>query len=151
MFVLRPTRRKAKHQWQPRNHWLRYNAYGLGRRTETEPLGLAGMTPVGSYIVGPVAESSIAAPANLITMGDGVRGWDATYEDGVGIVARSSEAAEYAHSNERVRTRHQNRLMMLFADSHVTAVPLPKLFADRSDDALAMWNRDGLPHRERLK
>jgi prepilin-type processing-associated H-X9-DG protein len=87
----------------------------------------------------------------MITMGDGVRGWDETYEDGLGVVSRSSEAAEYAHSNQRVRQRHENRLMILFADCHVAPVRLQKLFADRSDSALAMWNRDDLPHRERLK
>jgi prepilin-type processing-associated H-X9-DG protein len=87
----------------------------------------------------------------MITIGDAVRGWDQTYEDGLGIISRSSEAAEYASSNQRVRSRHQNRLMILFADSHVAAVPLKRLFADPSDDALSMWNRDALPHRERLK
>jgi prepilin-type N-terminal cleavage/methylation domain-containing protein/prepilin-type processing-associated H-X9-DG protein len=127
-----------------------YNVHGLGQQHKDEPLGLAGRIQVGSYIIGPVPESAIANPSGLIAMGDGVRGWNKTYEDGVAFLARTPDAALYGGSEERVPARHQGRLLILFADGHVSAVPLTRLFEDRSDEALASWNRDGLPHRERL-
>ena len=128
-----------------------YNAHGLGKRLENPPLGLAGMVKVGQYLVSPVPESEVANPSGMIAMADGVRGWNNTYEDGMWLVARSSDATEYAGSNERVAQRHRRRLMNLFADGHVVAISLRRLFEDQNDDALAMWNRDGLPHRERNK
>jgi len=58
---------------------------------------------------------------------------------------------EYANSNQRVPARHNGRLNILLADGHITGVILDRLFNERGDDVLAMWNRDGFPHRERLK
>jgi prepilin-type N-terminal cleavage/methylation domain-containing protein/prepilin-type processing-associated H-X9-DG protein len=131
-------------------HLYAYNAYGLGRRTETELLGLAGMVRMGNYVISPVPESAVASPSRMIVLGDGVRGWNNIYEDGVGTLARTPDAKEFADSNRRVASRHDRKLMILFADGHVTALPLKRLFDDQADDALAMWNRDSLPHRERL-
>jgi prepilin-type processing-associated H-X9-DG protein len=39
---------------------------------------------------------------------------------------------------------------VVFCDSHVESPTLQFLFADTSDAALARWNRDHLPHREKL-
>jgi len=46
--------------------------------------------------------------------------------------------------------RHQGKLNVVFCDSHVESPTLAFLFADPSDAALCRWNRDHLPHRERL-
>ena len=86
----------------------------------------------------------------MVAMGDGVRGWNTTYEDGVGFISRTPDAEEYAGSSLRVPQRHQKRLTILFADGHVNSLTLERLFKDRSDDALRIWNRDNQPHRERL-
>ena len=86
----------------------------------------------------------------MIAIGDGVRGWNRTYEDGVGFIARTPDARENAGSNSRVPKRHEGALNILFADGHVNSVTLKRLFEDRSDAALRMWNRDNQPHRERL-
>ena len=127
-----------------------YNVHGMGRRLEDEPLGLAGIMRLNIYFVEPVPESAVANPSEMVAMGDGVRGWNTTYEDGVGFISRTPDAEEYAGSSLRVPQRHQKRLTILFADGHVNSLTLDRLFKDRSDDALRIWNRDNQPHRERL-
>jgi len=37
-----------------------------------------------------------------------------------------------------------------FCDGHVESPTLKFLFEDTSDEALSRWNRDHLPHREKL-
>jgi hypothetical protein len=39
---------------------------------------------------------------------------------------------------------------VVFCGGHVEPPMQPFLFADTSDAALARWNRDHLPHREKL-
>ena len=39
---------------------------------------------------------------------------------------------------------------VVFCDGHVESPTLKFLFEDTSDDALRRWNRDHLPHREKL-
>ncbi|HEY5040889.1 MAG TPA: H-X9-DG-CTERM domain-containing protein [Verrucomicrobiae bacterium] len=39
---------------------------------------------------------------------------------------------------------------VVFCDGHVESPTLQFLFADTSDAALSRWNRDHLPHREKL-
>jgi hypothetical protein len=39
---------------------------------------------------------------------------------------------------------------MVFCDGHVETLTLEFLFQDTSDEALHVWNRDHLPHRELL-
>ena len=46
--------------------------------------------------------------------------------------------------------RHQGKANVLFCDSHVESPTLKFLFEDTSDEALRRWNRDHLPHREKL-
>lgn len=48
------------------------------------------MEKAGSYFVAPVPESAVVNPAEMIATGDGVRGWNETYEDGVGLAIRRS-------------------------------------------------------------
>lgn len=46
--------------------------------------------------------------------------------------------------------RHQGRANVVFCDGHVESPTLKFLFTDTSDEALSRWNRDHLPHREKL-
>ena len=46
--------------------------------------------------------------------------------------------------------RHQNKVNAVFCDGHVESPTLKFLFEDASDEALRRWNRDHLPHREKL-
>jgi prepilin-type processing-associated H-X9-DG protein len=43
-----------------------------------------------------------------------------------------------------------NKANVVFCDGHVESLTLTFPFTDTSDDALCHWNRDHLPHRERL-
>jgi prepilin-type processing-associated H-X9-DG protein len=47
-------------------------------------------------------------------------------------------------------SRHQGKANVVFCDGHVESPTLQFLFADTSDEALSRWNRDHLPHREKL-
>ena len=47
-------------------------------------------------------------------------------------------------------TRHQGHANVVFCDDHVESPTLKFLFEDTSDAALSRWNRDHLPHREKL-
>ena len=47
-------------------------------------------------------------------------------------------------------TRHQAKANVVFCDGHVESPTLKFLFEDTSDAALVRWNRDHLPHREKL-
>ena len=46
--------------------------------------------------------------------------------------------------------RHQGKANVVFCDGHVESPTLEFLFEDTSDAALVRWNRDHLPHRDRL-
>jgi prepilin-type processing-associated H-X9-DG protein len=46
--------------------------------------------------------------------------------------------------------RHQGKANVVFCDGHVESPTLEFLFADTSAAALSRWNRDHLPHREKL-
>jgi prepilin-type processing-associated H-X9-DG protein len=46
--------------------------------------------------------------------------------------------------------RHQGKANVVFCDGHVESPTLQFLFEDTSDEALSRWNRDHLPHREKL-
>jgi prepilin-type N-terminal cleavage/methylation domain-containing protein/prepilin-type processing-associated H-X9-DG protein len=127
-----------------------YNVWGTGRRLEDEPLGLGGRRLMGQLLIGPVQDSEIANPSEMLLMGDGVRGWNKTCEDGVAVIARSPDAKEYVESNTRVPQRHNKRLPTIFVDGHAQIISLERLFESRADSDLRLWNRDDQPHRERL-
>jgi prepilin-type processing-associated H-X9-DG protein len=46
--------------------------------------------------------------------------------------------------------RHQGKANVVFCDGHVESPALKFLFEDTGDAALVRWNRDHLPHREKL-
>jgi prepilin-type processing-associated H-X9-DG protein len=108
-----------------------YNVFGLGRRLEDEPLGLGGMNKAEQVFVIPVPESAVVNPAEMIAMGDGARGWNEFYEDGVGFISRTPDTKEWLGSHSRVIRRHDGKLAILFADGHVSAIALHRLFSDR--------------------
>jgi prepilin-type processing-associated H-X9-DG protein len=63
-----------------------------------------------------------------------------------GTFMRESDLAK----SKAASMRHQGKFNVVFRDGHVESPALPFLFADTSDAALSRWNRDHLPHRERL-
>jgi prepilin-type processing-associated H-X9-DG protein len=56
----------------------------------------------------------------------------------------------YFDSTKRACSRHQGKANVVFCDGHVESPTLEFLFEDTSDAALVRWNRDHLPHREKL-
>ncbi len=123
-----------------------YNVYGvLSTGNHTNALGLHGnFVPEATFISGhpgfaPVKESEVAAPADLMAVGDSIMG-AITFD-------RWDMKPNYLG---RAMARHQGRINVLFCDSHVESPTLKYVFEDTSDAALVRWNRDHQPHRDNL-
>ena len=63
---------------------------------------------------------------------------------------RTYDLTDDSGSTKRAYSRHQGKANVVFCDGHVESPTLKFLFEDTSDAALSRWNRDHLPHRERL-
>ena len=135
-----------------------YNNWGLNGPGKRPLLGIGGHGPMiipdGNSIRGdyspPVRESEVLNPIDFLAIGDGFIGWNSTIEDDKAVIGRTSSATDAYGSSARAPRRHNSRANMLHADGHVVPLTLQFLFADTSDAALRLWNRDNLPHRERL-
>ena len=115
-----------------------YNADGMGNHTDA--LGLGGHFISHSEGFAPLGESEVVKPSEMMAMGD-IFG---------GRVFFLREDLNYLNMNGRASARHQGKLNVAFCDGHVESPTLQFLFEDTSDAALARWNRDHLPHREKL-
>ncbi len=112
-----------------------YNAHGVVLMwNETNGLGLEHSDSA------PIQESAVVAPSDIMALGDSL--------DGQPDLKRL--ALKYLDQTARITARHQGRANVLFCDGHVESPTLKFLFEDTSDAALARWNRDHLPHREKL-
>ena len=132
-----------------------YNTYGMSAQTDTNSLGLGGHYvwdfPKNTRFTAPgVRESEVAAPSEMMAIGDGLEGGDDVIRDGVFALWRTHGVQDYQGCTERSYTRHQGHANVVFCDGHVESPTLQFLFVDTNDDALARWNRDHLPHREKL-
>jgi len=130
-----------------------YNAYGVIQawNKATNHLGLDAL-PVQITLekaIGfpPVAEPTVAAPADMMAIGDSI--------DGTVIFRRWLQ--EWTRFRDFDRTkfgrasdRHQGGINVLFCDSHVESPTVKFVFEDKSDTALVRWNRDHRPHQELL-
>jgi prepilin-type N-terminal cleavage/methylation domain-containing protein len=114
-----------------------YNSFGaLSLGNPTNNFGLSGHLPsVDLPTVTPIREPEVAVPAQMIAIG----------ESDVFVFMRNlSYDFPYGFA------RHVGRLNELLCDGHVESARLSHLFQDTGDEALAQWNRDHLPHRDRL-
>ena len=117
-----------------------YNAYGLDLIGNPVSLGLGGHK-VGAFartFAPPVSESTVAVPSDMMAIGD-------VFNGGV-VFWRDAKEAE----SEAAFSRHQGEANVVFCDDHVESPTLKSLFTDTNDTALVRWNRDHLPHREKL-
>lgn len=119
-----------------------YNLFGVSATTwhtnalyRTNALGLYGHYLSNS--IKPISESEVVCPSDMMVMGDVIAG---------GNFMREPDLAE----SKAASMRHQGKANVVFCDGHVESPTLQFLFADASDAALSRWNRDHLPHRERL-
>jgi prepilin-type processing-associated H-X9-DG protein len=129
-----------------------YNGYGMSAQTDIKSLGLGGhFTYSDSRLPIPaVQESEVARPGEMMAMGDGFVGGNGVIEDGTWVLWRTYGLPDYLGSTKRAYARHQGRANVVFCDGHVESPTLQFLFADTNDAALVRWNRDHLPHREKL-
>ncbi|MCC6824113.1 MAG: prepilin-type N-terminal cleavage/methylation domain-containing protein [Verrucomicrobia subdivision 3 bacterium] len=130
-----------------------YNVYGLS--TQSDSLGLGGHYfwhegPAKSMSP-PVKDSEVVNPSGMIAIGDSFEGGNGVIIDGRSFLWRTSNLQDYFGSTTRSYSRHQGKANLFFCDGHVESPTLKSLFEDTSDAALARWNRDHLPHRERLQ
>lgn len=140
----------------PEGRWYSdfgYNSRGMGTYTNGTGFGLGGRYQ-GAASTGfsgpPVKEGDVAAPANMMALGDGFTGWGTVVQDGLTALWRNPTAVDMVGSSKRARQRHGGRANVYFCDGHMEAPTLGYLFEDTSDEALRRWHRDNQPHRERL-
>jgi prepilin-type processing-associated H-X9-DG protein/prepilin-type N-terminal cleavage/methylation domain-containing protein len=118
-----------------------YNAFGFGTYTNT--LGLSGRYSINSNILitlAPIGDSEVADPSDMMAMG----------ETFVPNAIDFMRKGYFADSLKRNSLRHQGKANVVFCDGHVESPTLQFLFEDTGDEALSRWNRDHLPHREKL-
>ncbi len=125
-----------------------YNTFGVAPIGHNGPaamdpkhaaLGLYGYYHQRPFSITPIRESDVVSPSEMMAVGDSVVG-------GIDFMRQDLKYLEQCGAS----ARHQGRLNVVFCDGHVESPTLQFLFADTSDAALSRWNRDHLPHRERL-
>jgi prepilin-type processing-associated H-X9-DG protein/prepilin-type N-terminal cleavage/methylation domain-containing protein len=129
-----------------------YNCNGMSAKTDTNSLGLGGhyIWTVAHVPAPPINESEVVAPSDMMAIGDGFYGGNGIVGDGSWGLRRTYGVTDFFGSTARAYARHQGKANVVFCDGHVESPTLPFLFADTSDAALSRWNRDHLPHREKL-
>jgi prepilin-type processing-associated H-X9-DG protein/prepilin-type N-terminal cleavage/methylation domain-containing protein len=129
-----------------------YNCYGMSAKTDANSLGLGGQHIWNglNFSLPAINESEISAPSEMMAMGDGFEGGNGVIRDSGFILWRTLGVQDYLGSTKRSFARHQGRANVVFCDGHVESPTLKFLFEDTSDEALSRWNRDHLPHREKL-
>ncbi len=127
-----------------------YNTYGMLASVDTNSLGIGRQFGNSEISAPPVPSSDIASPSEMMAMGDGFCGYDKTLYGGNELMARSKQVPYFEPLNKEPFTRHHGRANVVFCDGHVESPTLKFLFEDTSDGALSRWNRDHLPHREKL-
>jgi len=117
-----------------------YNAYGLDLIGNPVSLGLGGHKrgTFAQTLAPPVNESEIAAPSDMMAVGE--------VFNGGAVFWREVKVA----SSKNAYSRHQGKANVVFCDGHVESPTLSTLLGATNDPALIRWNRDHLPHREKL-
>ena len=127
-----------------------YNTYGMLGSVDTNSLGIGRQFGNSRISAPPVPASDIASPSEMMALGDGFCGSDKTISVGDGLLARSKQMPVFYPLTKEPFSRHHGRANVVFCDGHVESPTLKFLFEDTSDGALSRWNRDHLPHREKL-
>jgi len=118
-----------------------YNAYGiLAIGSPTNALGLMGHFVSPSALFEPIKESEVPVPSDMMAIGDSMSG-------GAYFMRMP---LEHLDRTGRASARHRGRVNVAFCDGHVESPALKSVFEDTNDVALVRWNRDHLPHQDRL-
>ena len=138
-----------------------YNAFGIGADINSLGLGgIYGWNHMAPYPPGPngqqypvvkpaISDSLVVSPSEMMAIGDGFYGDGDHIYSGLGMLWRHNEIGGFFDTATAV-ARHQGKANVVFCDGHVESPTLKFLFEDTSDAALVRWNRDHLPHREKL-
>ena len=116
-----------------------YNAYGSLAIGSANALGLMGHVSF-SALFEPIKESEVPVPSDMMAIGDSLSGRVFFMRMSLGYLDRTGRAS----------ARHNGRVIVAFCDGHVELPALKSVFQDTNDAALVRWNRDHLPHRDRL-
>jgi prepilin-type processing-associated H-X9-DG protein len=129
-----------------------YNWYGMSAPTDIRSLGLGGHYTLSDtrLPIPAVQAAEVASPSEMMAIGDGFVGGKSAIEDGAWVLWRTYGMADYLGSTKRAYLRHQGDANVVFCDGHVESPTLKFLFENTNDAALVRWNRDHLPHREKL-
>ena len=87
-----------------------------------------------------ITESEVAVPSEMMAIGDSANG----------SVEFTRRKLEESKQDGNILTRHQGKANVVFCDGHVESPALSFLFEETSAVVLVRWNRDHLPHRDRL-
>src|SRR5262249_46320323 len=97
--------------------------------------GLSGRSVENPMTIAPIRESEVVTPSEMMAIGE---------SDSSAFMRNLRYDFFSGH------LRHQGKANVLFCDGHVESPSSQILFQDTGDAALARWNRDHLPHHERL-
>jgi prepilin-type processing-associated H-X9-DG protein/prepilin-type N-terminal cleavage/methylation domain-containing protein len=118
-----------------------YNRYGiLSLGNTTNHFGLQGQFDDKLRVWQPIKETQVVVPGDMMAIGDCSNGSVEFRRD------KLDQAPYYGN----FLTRHRGKGNVLFCDGHVESPTLKLVFEDADDRALSRWNRDHLPHRDRL-
>ncbi len=118
-----------------------YNRYGIILPGNvTNDFGLQGQFDGKLRVFMPITENQVAVPSDMMAIGDCLNG---------SVEFDRDELAKAQYFGNFL-TRHGGKANVLFCDGHVESPALNFIFEDTSDAALIRWNRDHLPHRDRL-
>jgi prepilin-type processing-associated H-X9-DG protein len=124
-----------------------YNSGGIVfPLTRTNDLGLGGRFISTMDTFKPIADLEVAVPSDMMSIGDSFYSGADFPRGKLGVGTPADDVLTHGNTF----TRHQGKANVLFCDGHVESPTLKFLFEDTSDAALVRWNRDHLPHRERL-
>lgn len=151
-----------------------YNSYGISieaiNQIPTFPNGLGGRGPLhwtrwpsDFSWAGPLAESSVTVPSDMIAIGDC---YSVGQYDGQGPNHNTVDVYESWEPFAREmgpfslgslpvkasgRKRHQGRLNLVFCDGHVEGDKVEKLFFSKDPADMRRWNVDNEPHANLLR
>ena len=141
-----------------------YNAYGLG--SDSNSLGLGGhygithvahpdelQLPGGAklpVVKPPVSVSEVVNPSEMMAIGDGFHGNGTEVFSGQDLLWRHNSYEGFRDLTP-AKARHLSKANVVYCDGHVESLSLKALFENTNDAAYLRWNRDDLPHRQRLQ
>jgi prepilin-type processing-associated H-X9-DG protein/prepilin-type N-terminal cleavage/methylation domain-containing protein len=128
-----------------------YNTYGMrAGKSDTNSLGIGRQFDMSKISAPPVPESEVVMPSDMMALGDGFVGVGEQIWGGCEYLLMRSPDFPVIPINNEPFLRHEGNANVVFCDGHVESPTLKFLFEDTSDAALSRWNRDHLPHREKL-